>query len=155
MQTITAFTTTVPQTRRIVKASASRSVNPVKAVNGVQQAQPSLKKSLVGAGVGVLLAAQFALLPAAHAGPDLPFGLNNPFGDDIQETRDASKMPANRSEIGSAAADAKSNQAQNLSANVAKASGRAGEQPKPGNVDITQGADSSTPNTYNKGAGLQ
>ena len=33
----------------------------------------------------------------SDAGPDLPFGLNNPFGEDIQETREASKMPANRS----------------------------------------------------------
>ena len=34
----------------------------------------------------------------AVAGPDLPFGLNNPIGGDIERTREASQMPANRCE---------------------------------------------------------
>ncbi|KAK9909670.1 hypothetical protein WJX75_005873 [Coccomyxa subellipsoidea] len=148
MQTITAFTSAVPQTRRIVKASASRREVCVKAIIVPKEAQPTLKRNIVGAGLGALLAAQIAILPAAIAGPDLPFGLNNPIGDDIQETRDASKMPANRSEVGSAAASAKGEQAQALSRSVGKAAGREGTEANKEKPSITDGADSGTPKTY-------
>ncbi|EIE24404.1 hypothetical protein COCSUDRAFT_61829 [Coccomyxa subellipsoidea C-169] len=120
----------------------------MQAMLGPQQAQPNLKRNLAGAGLGALLAAQLAILPAAIAGPDLPFGLNNPIGDDIQETRDASKMPANRSEVGSAAASAKSDQAQSLSRSVGKAAGRQGTEANKDKPSITDGADSGTPKTY-------
>ena len=58
------------------------------------QAVPA--KEMLGAGLGAVLAAQLALAPVAIAGPELPGNLNNPFGDDLQRTRDASKMPATR-----------------------------------------------------------
>lgn len=91
----------------------------------VPRCESQLNKSLMVGGLGAILAAQLSLAPFALAGPDLPFGLNNPIGGDIERTREASQMPANRSDIGkNAAAESQGAQANNLQSTVAKAYGR-------------------------------
>jgi len=91
------------------------------AVRAVPRAESSLKKALVGAGVGVFLAAQVAVLPA------LALDIPNPFQGSIEETREASRMPATRGEIGGAAR-AKGEQANQLQRAAGEATGRDGSQ---------------------------
>ncbi|CAK0787400.1 hypothetical protein CVIRNUC_010620 [Coccomyxa viridis] len=120
MAAITSSQIVAARPRVAAKITASSRPTPAKALPRSESSK--FKQALVGAGVGALLAAQVAVLPSALA-LDIP----NPFQGSIEETRDASKMPANRSEVGGAA-EAKGEQANELQRAAGEATGREGKQ---------------------------
>lgn len=73
--------------------------------------------------------------------PAFALDIPNPFQGSIEETRDASKMPANRSEVGGAA-QAKGEQANELQRAAGQASGRDGAQIPDKMQDIGQASGS-------------
>ncbi|CAL5222386.1 g4742 [Coccomyxa viridis] len=135
MAAITMSQCITARPRVAVKTTASSRATPVKAVPRAETS--ALKRALVGAGVGALLAAQIAVLPSALA--DIP----NPFQGSIEETRESSKMPATRGEIGGGtAAESKGEQANSLQRAAGEATGRDGAQIPDKMQDIGQASGS-------------